>query len=706
MATNYQIGDKIQNRWEIHKIFGGPGKSGMGIVYIVYDHKLCEVFAAKTFQDEIFARNPAIADRFTQEARAWISLDIHQNVTRAHLVEKIDGKPFLFLEYVSGGDLNKWIGTPRLTKDMPQVLYFAIQFCDGMIHALSKGIKAHRDLKPENCLITEDGILKVTDFGLAKIFDDAGEIEQEKEKTEERVNPSVGLTHTGAGAGTPTHMAPEQFEDAKHVDVRADLYAFGVLLYQMVTGQLPFVGRTWDDLERLHKTAPPPPLNSYHPQLSALVETCLAKDRLQRFASFDIVRQRLAEIYEKLTGRLAPKQVIGKELDAWQWSNKGVCLGNLDMDEAALSCYDVALQINPRFEPAWYNRGSTLTRIGRYEEAVISCNRAIEINPDSHAAWSDKGAALWHLGRNEEALACCDRALELNPNYARAWTNKGITLKTLGKLEESLAYCEHAVQLNPRLDLAWFNHAAALQELDRHEAALASYDIALEINPRLEHAWHNKGQILYKLGRYKEAISCYDLAIKLAPRFEPAWCNKGLVLEEMKRFEEALACYDHAIKLDPQDKTVLVNKGTLLGKLGRYDDALVHYNRSIELDSKFAESWYNKGTLLATLREYDQAIICFDHVLAANPQDDQALVNKSAVLQLQQRYKESLDCCETAITINNRSHIAWYNKGFALYNLQKFSDALTCFKEAQSLGNPQAALAIGMCRRMLDQSGK
>jgi len=156
--------DGSQKRWEIYKVLGG----GMGRVYIVYDHEFQEPFAAKTFQDELFKRNPMVAERFTQEALAWIRLDRHENIAQARFVQNIEGKPFLFLEYVSGGDLSDWIGTPRLSEDLPQVLRFAIEFCDGMSHALSKGIQAHRDIKPANCLITEDHTLKVTDFGLAK----------------------------------------------------------------------------------------------------------------------------------------------------------------------------------------------------------------------------------------------------------------------------------------------------------------------------------------------------------------------------------------------------------------------------------------------------------------------------------------------------------------------------------------------------------
>src|SRR2546423_10515081 len=98
MATNWQIKDRIQNRWEINRILRG----GMGIIYIVYDHDDHNVYALKTFPDEIFTRNSDIADRFMQEALTWINLDIHQNIVQAIFVEKIKGKPYLILEYVNG----------------------------------------------------------------------------------------------------------------------------------------------------------------------------------------------------------------------------------------------------------------------------------------------------------------------------------------------------------------------------------------------------------------------------------------------------------------------------------------------------------------------------------------------------------------------------------------------------------------------------
>src|ERR1700733_5543740 len=205
MRTAWQIGDHIQGRWEIFKILEG----GAGIVYVVYDHVFREPFAAKTFREEVFELSPLVADRFMREALAWIRLDVPPNVTQARLVESIEGLPFLFLEYVSGGYLGSWIGTPRLTEDVPQILRFAIQFCDGMTHALAKGIRAHRDIKPRNCLIASDGVLKVTDFGLVKLLEDdlvaMGDAPAAKTQ-----NFNLSMT----SMGTCTHMAPEQFKDA------------------------------------------------------------------------------------------------------------------------------------------------------------------------------------------------------------------------------------------------------------------------------------------------------------------------------------------------------------------------------------------------------------------------------------------------------------------------------------------------------------
>ncbi len=743
MATDWQIGERIENRWEIHKILRG----GMGIVYVVYDHEWREALAAKTFQDEVFARNPGIADRFTLEARTWVNLDAHQNVVQARLVEKIRGKPLLFLEYVSGGDLSGWIGTPRLTKDLPQVLRFAIQFCDGMNHALSKGIQAHRDIKPQNCLVTQDD-LKVTDFGLAKVFDDTPA--HEAQAASSVAGLAIHLSRTGKSAGTCTHMAPEQFADAKHVDVRADIYSFGVMLFQMVTGRLPFVGRTWEDFARLHSKASPPPLESGQSSLDSIVRRCLAKAAAERFAEFGTLRDELASIYESTTNKPAPKPALGRELEAYELSNKGGALDSLGRHEEALACHDRALALNPQLAEAWSNKGAALSRLGRSEEGLACFDRALAVNPQLAKAWSNKGAALANLGRHEESLACHDRALALNPQDAEAWYNKGNVLWRLGRSEEALACFDRALAVNPQLAQAWSNKGLALHRLGRSEEALACYDRALAVNPQDAEAWSNKGIALVQLGRDGEALSCFDRALTLNPQDAKGWYNKGVALLSLARHAEALACCDRALAINPQyadawyfkgaalvileraceaipcfeqaqrlgdpaaaqalarcreealndrvlamnpqDAVAWYNKGVELKDLGRSEEALACFDRALAINPQYAVAWNNKGNTLASLGRHAEALACCDRALALIPQDAKAWYNKGITLLSLGRHKEALACYDRALALNPQDAAAWSNKGVALGSLGRHEEALACYDRALAI-KPQDAVA-------------
>ena len=616
MAKEWQKGDMIpdpetgRGRWEIYKILGGPKKSGMGIVYVVYDHKWHESLAAKTFQDEVFARDPSIAEGFTFEALNWVKLDSHQNVARAWFVQNIRGKPFLFLEYVSGGDLESWIGV-RLTNDLSQVLRFAIQFCDGMVHALSKGIQAHRDIKPQNCLVTQDKNLKVTDFGLAKVFDDTS-------PDAAHVAPSVARPankweESNVGFGTPLYMAPEQFVNAKHVDVRADIYSFGVMLFQMVTGRLPFEGRTWEDFARLHTKAALPPLKSGQSALDTIVGKCLAKLAGERYAGFGTLREELACIYENVTKQWAPKPASGSKLNAAELNDKGLSLSNLGHSEEALGYYDRALALDPEYALAWDNKGAALGHLGRYEEELTCIDRALALNPEHALAWYNKGVELGRLGRHEEGLACYERALAVDLQNALAWDSKGFALWSLGRPEEALACYDRALAINSQFEEAWVNKGAALWSLGRPEEALACYDRALAINSQLAGAWVNRGVMLKSLWRPKEALACYDRALVINPQFALAWYNKGDALESLGRPGEALACFNCALAINPQYARAWGNKGNALERLGHHEEALACYDRGLAINPQFVEAWFNKGAVLVNqFKRAREALPCFE----------------------------------------------------------------------------------------------
>lgn len=171
-SGEWRVGDKIANRFEILKILGGEGKSGMGIVYICYDlkHKLPCLFALKTFQKK-YLISEEFQKLFKKEALVWTELGRHPYIVQAVWVEELENRLFIILEYIpldpqSRNNLSHYLGNLTL----PDILKFSIQFCYGMEYAHSKGIDAHRDIKPDNIMIAPDKTIMITDFGLTKAF--------------------------------------------------------------------------------------------------------------------------------------------------------------------------------------------------------------------------------------------------------------------------------------------------------------------------------------------------------------------------------------------------------------------------------------------------------------------------------------------------------------------------------------------------------
>lgn len=373
---NWQIGYKIENRYEIHDIKQG----GFGIVYICYDHEFKYPVAIKTFQEKFLSSQKAIDD-FTNEAITWTKLDKHKNIVKAYYVKNIEGQPYIFLEYVTGGNLDNWLYTKQL--DLPLALNFALQFCTGMDYTYQKMGLIHRDIKPGNILFTSDKTVKITDFGLSKT------LESQPEQT---VVPQDLSYVQSFIAGTLPYMAPEQLKGEK-IDTRSDIYGFGIVLYQMVAGTYPYLlsSDKWQkDLSKewlmVHLKASPLPIRQSIPaELDALIHKCLKKDAVKRYRNFGELRQDLSKIYFDLTGEKIPEE-SGKDLEALELSNKGVALDNLDRTDEALDCYDKALNINPRYADAWYNKGTALYNLGRADEAILAFQKFVEFAPPQYAS--------------------------------------------------------------------------------------------------------------------------------------------------------------------------------------------------------------------------------------------------------------------------------------------------------------------------------
>src|SRR3989338_5045682 len=434
LSALYKKGDFIGKKYEVYDVLG---MGGFGIVYLVYSHETESVYALKTFREE-YLWNKEMQERFKKEANIWIDLERHPYLIRAKFVDEISGRLFIGIEYIAPDEdgLNSLDGyLKRKPHDLAQSLRWGIQFCHGMEYAYSKGIRAHRDIKPANILIGVDKAVKITDFGIAGVI---GQARISGIRMDIR-NSTVGFscqTVEGSGFGTPTHMPPEQFTNAASCDERSDIYSFGIVLYQMATGgALPFLPelprdnsdeeyiRFWGDIHRLHSSAPVPRLNS---PLFPIIQRCLEKEPKKRYQSFAKLRLELEPLLKKPTGEVI-KVPERKELEAWEWCNKGVSLSKLGRHQEAIDCYDKALEINTRSAKAWGTKGFILSKLGKHQEAITCYDRALEIDPRFADAWVHKGYTIYELGKRQEAIACYDKALEIEPRNATAWVHKGYT---------------------------------------------------------------------------------------------------------------------------------------------------------------------------------------------------------------------------------------------------------------------------------------
>jgi serine/threonine protein kinase len=258
---------------------GSPlGAGGMGEVYRARDTRLGRDVAIKVVPAD-FATDRDRLRRFEQEARAAAALN-HPNILVLHDVGRYGGQPYLVTELLEGETLKEQIGRGGLT--VSRSIDFGIQIARGLAAAHEKGI-VHRDLKPGNVFVTADGTVKILDFSLAKLLESEGPLEVLRDASTR--DPQ---TATGARLGTVGYMAPEQVRGLA-VDHRADIFAFGCVLYEMLSGRRAFTGDTEADTISAILTKDPPPLSSSMQALPTglerIVRRCLEKRPDDRFSS-------------------------------------------------------------------------------------------------------------------------------------------------------------------------------------------------------------------------------------------------------------------------------------------------------------------------------------------------------------------------------------------------------------------------------------
>lgn len=247
-------GATIAERWVLEDIIG---RGGMAMVFRARDLELGQVVAIKVFTQLV--KNQEAEARFKREVALSRELT-HRNVIRVFDIGRIHGHHFITMELLNGYDLDTYL-VPGVPFELSTGVHYIIQACAGLHHAHERGI-VHRDIKPANFFIDETGVLKVMDFGIAR---------------HTRANSEQRVTETGMILGTPEYISPEQITDFGQVGPSTDLYALGVILFQLATGRVPFDGDKPVDTLMAHIHHPPPQPRAFNPMLSVQLQTIILR---------------------------------------------------------------------------------------------------------------------------------------------------------------------------------------------------------------------------------------------------------------------------------------------------------------------------------------------------------------------------------------------------------------------------------------------
>ncbi|SPE30051.1 putative Serine/threonine protein kinase with TPR repeats [Candidatus Sulfopaludibacter sp. SbA6] len=605
-----------------YEIVASLGAGGMGEVYSARDTRLGRTVALKFLAGEFDAG--ALA-RFEREARTASSLN-HPNICTIHDVGEFEGRPFLVMECLQG---------QTLAGPLPagQLAAIAIQICGALEHAHQRGI-VHRDVKPSNIFITSNGHAKVLDFGIAKV---AGEAAADKTVTM--------MTNPGAAVGTLPYMSPEQAL-GQELDTRSDLFSFGVVLYEMAAGQLPFTGATPAAVYDAILNREPAPLPNA--ALDAVVRKCLAKDRARRYASAAELRadlERLREPEPRVRARLSRRWAAVAALlvlicaALWYLARQRWAAGRIE-SIAVLPLESAGQEYLP----------DAIT------EAVIT--RLARIGSVRVVSW----AAVKQYKGVERPLDAIMRELNvdgvLHGSIARPADRVRVALQLhkAGKTVWSGAYereikdilaLQNDIARDVAREIGAHTTAGEQQQLPAaHPVSPEAYDVYLRGRYRVYR--ENKDDNL-------QAIQLLERAVALDPNFAPAhadlaraYCMRSFYFDPNDKSldEKAFIEVEKALSLDRQSAEAHYVRGLMLWRPSNrfpHEAALREYRLALSLNPNLEDAHHQVGQIFFHTGLLDSGLLELRRELEVNPGNTMARFRIGVVLLYQGKYADALD---------------------------------------------------------------
>ncbi len=655
-----------------YRIIETLGEGGMGKVYRALDDKLDEEVAIKVIKPEI-ASDKKTVERFANELKLARKI-VHKNVGRMYELMEEKGTRFITMEYVAGQDLKRLIRqTGQLS--VGTAIRLAKQICDGLSEAHHLGV-IHRDLKPGNIMIDRDGSVRIMDFGIARSL---------KEK---------GVTGEGMRIGTPEYMSPEQVE-GKDVDQGSDIYSLGIILYEMVTGRLPFEGDTPFSVAFKQKTESPPDPRKADSQIplefSQVILKCLAKERQDRYQSAAEIRSDLIAIGKDL--RTAGEEGLDKRPKTFK--RIIVLKGSRKVLIPALAVAVLAILIviiRPR-----------LPRREAVPDVPLKPSIAVLpfdfLSPDKEEEYFNDGIhddILTQLAKIKDLKVIARTSVIPYKNTKKRISEIGRELGVTSVLEGTVRKEGDRIRIGAQLIDAKTEVHLWAETYDRNYADIFAIqsDVAQKIASALQTALtvEEKRSIVKKP---TENLEAYNQYLKGNYHFENYMSRE--------EYEKAAQSYERAIELDPNfllayTKLVEVNVMLYVPKTWdhteeRLEKCRAALDKAIELGEGLPEVHQAKGYYLEWIeKDFEGALAEYEIALRSRPNNSEILSNIGRLFLFRGRAAESSEYFIEAYERDPRSAESSYMVSWS-YILRRKWDEADRWIDTCLAGHPEHALA-------------
>ena len=646
----------IGTRLGPYEILALIGAGGMGEVYRAKDLRLDRMVAVKVLGERLPASEQARA-RLMEEARTASALN-HPHICTIHEVGEAHGQTYVVMEYVQGQPLNKVIPGEGLPVEI--LLRYGAQISEAVAHAHERGV-IHRDLKSSNIMVTKEGRTKVLDFGLAKRLRDID--------VEEATRSQGSLTEAGSVVGTLHYLSPEALR-GEPADARRDLWALGVVLYEMAAGRLPFQGQTGFELSAAILREPPAPLPPQVPSaLRGIVQRCLAKEPGERYQRAGELRAALEAIQPGLLpAPAAPERKISRR--HWLWPVAGGALlvlgvglrlgskwtgapsgqrtstggrasanpqANESFERAMLfmttqldwlrgqQLLERALALDPRFAEAraWYGYGffATISSGGSNDSNLLyraeqEMRRALQDDPSCAQAYTGLAATYFTQGRTELVREQVEKALKADPGNLAATIWLSVHHWFTGDNARVRSLLEQVLRRDPLSAPARFLLGEVLREHGDTAGAIREQEAVLEQALEntyalqfLAHAHLDAGDV----AQARQALERARPADRSNFRIRLGW---ALLLAREGNREQALRELDEEVlKYAGAVSWATIEAAECFALAGETSKALEWLDRAVRNGDERAE-WFRRDPLLASIREhprFQQALESIDY---------------------------------------------------------------------------------------------